>query len=169
MNLEHDMRRKRPAFCRAGLLGLMGLTLIGCQELAADRSVEETATVGKLSSPDPEAMAAMLEEIGIPVAGDLFMIPAGLDEEGCETFNPHSAGNPVKAALHYRQADGTFGIARDPAVCAVEMTAIGPDEDGCERYRAVPVNSDLPVQHEVVYYRTAEGTYSARKPEGSCG
>lgn len=122
-----------------------------------------------LASPESGAMEEKLREVAIPVGGDLFMIPAGLDEDGCEMFRPYATDNPVKTAIHYRQADGSFDIARDPAVCRVEMTPIGPDQDGCERYRAVPVNADLPVENEVVYYKTADGAYAARKPEDSCG
>ncbi|MDH3663123.1 MAG: hypothetical protein OEU92_24390 [Alphaproteobacteria bacterium] len=125
--------------------------------------------MAKLESPDSTTMEEKVRDVAIPVGDDLFMIPAGVDEDGCEMFRPHAADNPVKAAIHYRQADGSFGIARDPAVCKVEMTPIGPDEDGCERYRAVPVNADLPVEHEVVYYMTVEGAYAARKPSDRCG
>ena len=105
----------------------------------------------------------------IPVGEDLVMIPSGIDEDGCEMFRPRSANSPVKTAIHYRQADGGFGIARDPALCAVEMTAIGVDDEGCERYRAVPLNPELPpLAQEIVYYKTAEGRYLARKPRDAC-
>lgn len=118
---------------------------------------------------DRGAIVDHVRSTGIPVSDDLFMIPTGIDDEGCETFNPFSENNLVTTAVHHRQADGSFGIARDPAVCRVEMMAMGPDDTGCERYRAVPVNKDLLMENEVVYYRLADGGYSPRKPKSSCG
>lgn len=156
---------------KLGLLGLMGLALVGCQDVLSDRNAEGEASVEeKIRKLDSGGIEKKLPEMAIQVSDDLFMIPAGLDEDGCETFNPFSTSdNPVKTAIHFRQADGGFGIAHDPAVCKVEMTSMGPDEDGCERYRAVPVNADLPIDNEVIYYKTADGSYSASRPEDSCG
>ena len=151
------------------MVGLIGLALAGCQDFVGEHHDDGAAGVEKLESLDSGGLSARLREIAIQVGDDLYMIPTGLDEDACETFKPHSASNPVKAAIHYRQADGTFGIARDPGICKVEMTPIGPDQDGCERFRAVPVNADLTVGHEVVYYQEADGSFSPRKPETSCG
>lgn len=153
-----------------GLLGLMGLGLVGCHDLIGDRNAEGAAGVeDKVKKLNSGALSGKIPDVAIPVSDDLFMIPAGLDEDGCETFKPHSAGgNPVKTALYFRQADGGFGIARDAAVCKVELTSMGPDEDGCERYRAMPVNADLPMENEVIYYRKPDDSYSAWKPKESC-
>ncbi|MEM7041226.1 MAG: hypothetical protein AAF543_00300 [Pseudomonadota bacterium] len=144
----------------------MGLALAGCQDLVGNTN-DDGAQV--LESLDSGGLSDRLRKVAIQVGDDFFMIPTGLDEDGCETFKPHSANNPVKAAIYYRQADGTFGIARDPDICKVEMTSIGPDADGCERFRAVPVNADLPVEQEVIYYQAGDGGFSPRKPRASCG
>lgn len=167
----HPTPRECSLLAKMGLLGLMGLALAGCHEVIGDRNVEgETRVENKIKTLDRGVLAGKVPDAAIQVSDDLFMIPAGLDEEGCEMFKPHSAsGNPVKTAFYFRQADGGFGIARDPAVCKVEMTSMEPDEDGCERYRAVPVNADLPVENDVIYFRTADGGYSARKPLENCG
>lgn len=165
MTISH---RSHPASPRIGRLGLIALAmvgaLVGCQDLHVGHSGEGTGEVEKPERSDVRAKAGM-----IPVSDDLFMIPSGLDEDSCEMFRPFSANNPVKAAIHYRQADGSFGIARDPAVCQVEMASVGPDEGGCEHYRAVPVNADLPpLASEIVYYKSGDGRYSARKPTDDC-
>ncbi|MEM8948551.1 MAG: hypothetical protein AAGA21_13770 [Pseudomonadota bacterium] len=153
------------------MVGLLGLTLVGCQEMSEWRSAEGGGTVSaedKIQSLDG-GRDGTVPEMAIQVSDDLFMIPTGVDEDGCETFTPFSTSdNPVKTAVHFRQADGGFGIARDPDVCRVEMLAMEPDDDGCERYRAQPVNADLPVENEVIYYRTADDSYKAWKPKSSC-
>ena len=166
----HPKRRRHMSLPKLGLISLMGLSLAGCQELIGDRNGEGAASVeDKIRNVNKGAIEERIREVAIPVSDDLLMIPTGLDDDGCETFKPHSVGgNPVKTAIYYRQADGGFGIARDPAACKVEMTSMGPDQDGCERYRAVPISTDLPVEDEVIYYRTADGSYSASRPEDSC-
>ncbi len=166
----YAVRRKYRLLPKLGLLGLLGLSLAGCQDVIGDRNAEGAASVeDKIRNLNKGAIEERIKEVAIPVSDDLLMIPSGLDDDGCETFKPHSvSGNPVKTAIYYRQADGGFGIARDPAVCKVEMTSMGPDEDGCERYRAVPASSDLPVTYEVVYYGAADGGYSAVKPRENC-
>ena len=163
-------RRNHMSLTKLGLLGLMGLSLAGCQELIGDRNAEGAASVqDKIRNLNSGAIEERIKEVAIPVSEDLLMIPTGLDDQGCETFKPHSVGgNPVKTAIYYRQADGGFGIARDPAVCKVEMISMGPDDDGCERYRAVPIRADLILEIEVIYYRSADGGYSALKPKDSC-
>lgn len=149
---------------KAGWLGLMAVALAGCQDLVANPAGEEAAALTKSEHP-----RGPITSMSIRVGDDLFMIPSGPDDDGCEIFKPYSVHNPVKAAIHYRQADGSFGIARDPKVCRTEMKSIGPDEEGCERYRAVPINADLPpLAHQIVYYQASDGGYSARKPKDSC-
>ena len=103
----------------------------------------------------------------IQVGDDLYMLPKGIDEDGCEMFGPYSESNPTVTALQYRQADGGFDIAKDPAVCRVEMVSLGSDEDGCERYRAQPVNDALEAT-EVIYYQDADGRYVPHKPKADC-
>ncbi len=167
----HPTRRRFVLTPKLGLLGLMVLPLIGCQDMLGDGNTEGAASVeDKIRNLDSGLIEERVREVAIQVSDDLFMIPTGLDDDGCETFKPHSTGgNPVKTAIHFRQAEGGFGIAHDPAVCKVEMTSMGPDEDGCERYRAAPVNADLPLEDEIVYYKAADASFSALKPRGSCG
>ncbi|MGI9488760.1 MAG: hypothetical protein ACR2RF_23325 [Geminicoccaceae bacterium] len=166
----HPTRRHNMSLLKLGLLGLMGLSLAGCQELIGDRNTEGAANVeDKIRNLNSGAIEERIREVAIPVSDDLLMIPTGLDDDGCETFKPHSvSGNPVRTAIYYRQSDGGFGITRDPAVCKVEMISMGPDDDGCERYRAVPTRVDLVLENEVTYYRSADGGYSAMRPRDSC-
>ena len=102
---------------------------------------------------------------GVSVGNGVFMIPMGLDDVQCERFNPFSAKRPTKRAIHYRQADGRFDILRDPAVCKVNMVALGRDANGCETFRALPVNKNLPAI-DIVYYLHADGRYLAS--DSSC-
>ena len=165
------MPRDQQKHCKGGYLGtiLFGIAitgLMGCQDTTAGnerlKAVEKVPEV----NIDRGAIADQVKKLGIPVGADLYMIPAGIDDEGCETFNPFSEKNLVKTAIHYRQADGSFGIARDPAICKVDMVAMESEEDGPDRYRAVPVNADLPpLDVEIVYYKTSDGSYSANKPK----
>lgn len=125
--------------------------------------------MGDVKGYHRSAIADRFKDVGVQVGTDLYMVPTGIDDEGCEAFNPYSDKNPVNTALHFRQADGSFGIARDPSVCRVEMVAMEPDDDGCERYRAVPVSDDLPaLTTEIVYYKAADGSYSPHKPRNVC-
>ena len=167
----HSSRRHHLSLSRCGLIGLLGLTLVGCQEVGEWRSADGEGAVSvedKIKGLDG-GLEGKVPETAIQVSDDLFMIPTGLDDDGCETFKPFSTSdNPVKTAIHYRQADGGFGIARDPEVCSVEMVPIEPDDDGCERYRAQPVNADLPVENEVIYYRSADDGYKVWKPKSVC-
>jgi hypothetical protein len=155
------------------LLWLVALGLAGCQDSASGKRAtiekKDVLAVEQKRGFDRGQLVDNIKDNGIQVGDDLYMIPTGVDVEGCETFNAFSSTNPVPQAVHYRQADGSFGIAKDPAICRVELVGMGLDEDGCERYRAVPINKELPINEEVVYYMTAEGTYSARKPEARCG
>lgn len=145
---------------------LLGLT--GCFEsVKSDQTAAESKTIKERLSVDREALMTKRVATAIQVGDDLYMVPSGVDEQGCEMFNPFSNNSPSVKAIHYRQADGSFNIVRDPAVCKVEMVAIGLDEDGCERYQAQPVNPDLSPT-EVIYYRDADGRYMVYKPKPGC-
>lgn len=140
--------------------------MIGCQDVLDQ---EGSAPVGEVKGYDGSAIADRFKAIGVQVGADLYMVPTGIDDEGCEVFNPYSDKNPVNTALHFRQADGSFGIARDPAVCRVDMVAMAPDDDGCARYRAVPINGDLPpLTTEIIYHMSTDGSYSPQKPRNGC-
>lgn len=159
------MIRRRTASAPLLMLLLMMPALVACEAPATDNNSGGTwsSAVNKAEPEDKRRVAS------IRVGEDLVMIPSGIDDDGCEMFKPSSVNNVVKTAIHYRQADGGFGIARDPAICRVDMTSIGPDEEGCERYRAVPRNADLPsLDEEIVYFKAEDGRYLARKPRDGC-
>ena len=122
------------------------------------------STKEKLGGANP------LEKIldrAIQVSDNLYMIPKGVDEDGCEMFGPYSTSGSTATAIHYRQADGSFDIAKDPAVCKVDMVAIGTDPEGCEMYHARPINADLGAT-DVTYYRDADGHYVVHKTGSDC-
>jgi hypothetical protein len=149
------------------------LSVAGCYYETADRSASERsggATTVATSKPvDRDALHQRMMDVAIPVSDDYYMIPSGLDEDGCETFRPYSVNNPVKAAIHYRQADGGFGIVKDPAYCkVVEMVEADSDAEGCMRYRAELSGGAVSDGTEVPYYKTSDGNYSVRKPKLGC-
>ncbi|MGI9505494.1 MAG: hypothetical protein ACR2RE_20855 [Geminicoccaceae bacterium] len=157
------MTRRPTVFVQLMLLLLITPALMACEAPVAGNQGEWRSAVNKPESEDKRQTGS------IRVGDDLVMIPAGVDEDGCEMFKPRSANRVVKTAIHYRQADGSFGIARDPAICRVDMTSIGSDEEGCERYHAIPRNAGLPpLAEEIVYYKAADGRYLARKPRDGC-
>lgn len=159
------MIRRRTASTPLLMLLLMTLALVACEAPVTDNNSGSTwsSAVNKAEPEDKRRVAS------IRVGEDLVMIPSGIDDDGCEMFKPSSVNNVVKTAIHYRQADGGFGIARDPAICRVDMTSIGADEEGCERHRAVPRNADLPpLDEEITYFKAKDGRYLARKPRDGC-
>ena len=54
----------------------------------------------------------------IQVGEDRYMVPVDMDAGGCERFTPWSASAPVKTAIYYRKADGSFVLNREEAACA---------------------------------------------------
>ena len=53
----------------------------------------------------------------IQVGDDYYMVPAGTDAEGCQRFRPWSGNKPVKTAIYYRKADGSFTIGKQDSGC----------------------------------------------------
>jgi len=148
------------------------LILLGCSNISGGASQSTTASTGgtevaDLANLNRGDLIDKIAENGIQVGDDLYMIPNGIDDDGCETFGPFSKTNATVTAMHYRQADGSFSIAKDPAVCGVQMASLGTDESGCEMYQAQPVNGVLEPT-DVVYYRDADGRYLPNKPKTSC-
>lgn len=148
------------------------LLLLGCSD--ASNGLDQTATgateksaVTDITKLDRSDLMEKVLDKAIQVGDDLYMLPKGIDEEGCEMFGPYSETNPTATAIHYRQADGSFDIVKDPAVCKVDMVALGPDPDGCEMFQAQPVNSELEATR-VTYYRDADGRYVIHKPQSGC-
>ena len=68
----------------------------------------------------PAQESGMPQEVpagAIQVGDDYYMVRAGADAEGCERFRPWSASNPVKTAIYYRMADGTFTLHKEQTDC----------------------------------------------------
>ena len=158
-------REPRLSWHAFGLFCLASLALAACQDMAngGATGVNEARTL------DRDAIRSRLSAIAIRVGEDLYMIPSGLDDDGCEMFKPYSSRNPVKTAIHYRQADGGFGVAKEPAMCKVEMIAVDTDRSGCVRYRAQPVNGVVAVDEQVIYEKKTDGSYAVAKSDGACG
>ncbi|MDE0392497.1 MAG: hypothetical protein OXI57_10560 [Rhodospirillales bacterium] len=53
----------------------------------------------------------------IQVGEDHYMVPAGADSDGCPLFRPWSGSKPVKTALYYQKADGSFTIGKEQSAC----------------------------------------------------
>lgn len=157
----------RISFGAAGFLCLVGCTDIANSQDQSSTDAKEGSAVTDIKKLDRSVLLERSLDNAIQVGDDLYMLPKGIDDDGCEMFGPHSTKNATLTALHYRQADGSFNIARDPAICGVEMVAIGPDDDGCERYQAQPVNPALSPT-EVVYYQAADGRYVVYKSQSAC-
>lgn len=172
-----DHKRSVPIFSSIASLrviaGGCSLLLLGCSDLSggADQSstssTEVLPKVNKIKNLDRSGLVDKIAENAIQAGDDLYMIPNGIDDDGCEMFGPFSKNNPTVTAMYYRQADGGFNVTKDPASCRVEMVSLGTDDSGCEMYRAQPVNSDL-VATDVVYYQDSDGRYMPRKPQPSC-
>lgn len=170
-NLEMPRDKNREGKSKslgALLLGVAMMGLMGCEGAAIGQNGSTEAAVNKPVDIDPTDIANLYKKSGIEVGDGLYMIPTGIDSKGCEGFNPYSENGAVRTAIHYRQADGGFDIVRDAAVCQVEMVEMEPDEQGCQRYRAVPVNKDLPIQQEVVYYKADDGTFTPSRSKAGC-
>ena len=56
----------------------------------------------------------------IQIGDDYYMVPAGADGDGCPQFNPWSSRNPVRAAIYFRKADGSFTLYKEEADCAAD-------------------------------------------------
>lgn len=151
----------------AGLLLLLGCTDISTGPDQTNTGTTERSTVTDISKMDRNELMEKVLERAIQVGDDLYMIPKGIDEDGCEMFGPYSKANPTATAIYYRQADGSFNATKDLAVCRVDMVALGSDPDGCEMFRARPQNGDLEAV-DVTYYRGEDDRYVAHKPPSDC-
>ena len=54
----------------------------------------------------------------IQVGEDYYMVPVGADAGGCTQYAPWSGSNPVKTAIYYQKADGSFTLSKEEADCA---------------------------------------------------
>lgn len=125
-------------------------------------------SAGERVAPDPREGWTPSLSNAIQLGDNFYMLPKGIDEDGCEIFGPYSKGGMTVTALYHRQADGGFDIAKDPAICRVEMISIGAEVAGCEMYRAEPVNRDLDAL-DITYMRSADGRYVVYRAKADCG
>ncbi|MGH1483041.1 MAG: hypothetical protein ACRBM6_30765 [Geminicoccales bacterium] len=170
-----DGNHRRPLLTARLAISAAGLMLLlGCNDTAGGagqyaESPREGSAVplkGKVDARASGALDSILDK-AIQVGEGKYMLPKGIDEDGCEMFGAYSTSGPSVTAIQYRQADGGFDIAKDPAVCRVDMVAIGTDPSGCEMYRAKPINADLSTT-DVTYFRDADGRYVVHQTGRSC-
>ena len=63
------------------------------------------------------AEGAEIPEGALPVEDDVYMVPAGKDAGGCETFTLWSPTKAVIMVIHYRDGKGGFTPDRSKADC----------------------------------------------------
>jgi hypothetical protein len=61
--------------------------------------------------------AADIPEGAIKVRDDYYMLPAGVDDNGCRMFTPFAPGMMTDQAIRFRRADGSFTLSREEAAC----------------------------------------------------
>ncbi len=70
--------------------------------------------------PDTTATTSQAEGIpanAIPVGDDLYMVPTGSDDSGCQMYRKYSPNMAVVAAIFYRGTDGTFVMDKGKSDC----------------------------------------------------
>lgn len=102
---------KRFSLHRSGVLLVFGLLIQAC------------ATDGPGSWPKSDVAtsrraAAEIPKGAIPVGQELYQVPIGLDDEGCQMFRMYSPTRLVAQAIYYRDASGGFTMNRQAAACA---------------------------------------------------
>ena len=58
-----------------------------------------------------------IPEGAIPIGEELYMVPAGIDREGCAQFTAWSATKAVLQVIYYRDRNGAFTTDRTKANC----------------------------------------------------
>ncbi len=103
-NTYANLRRALGAlWLRSACMGLLSAAVLtGCPTAGPER---------------PEAVGDAVPEGAIPVTPDLYMLPMGVDDDGCPIFQPWSPTLMVVQALHWRTADGAFTLDRESAAC----------------------------------------------------
>ena len=89
-----------PVKVRFSILAIMFLA-VGCQ-------------------PDTKVRTSPAEGIpanAIVVGDDLYMVPVGSDDNGCQMYRTFSLNNAVVAAMFFRTADGKFVIDKNKSNC----------------------------------------------------
>lgn len=156
-------------FVTKGLTTVTGLAvLLGATACTPAPTREgEPLRVEKREGMPTSAAEVALPPGAIKVSERLYMVPIGIDVDGCEQFSAYPAdGGMTKQAIHYRRPDGSFSLDKDSATCRVEVVALGPDAAGCAQFRAEPAAGLAPTG--VTYYQAKAGGYVARKPEAGC-
>ena len=77
-----------------------------------------------LSSACSSAGNQALPPDAVRVGDDYFMVPVGVDEQGCRQFTPWSSSRPVPTAIYYRKADGEYTLYRSDTNCSGESDAL---------------------------------------------
>jgi hypothetical protein len=65
----------------------------------------------------PGDLAQDIPEGAIKVRGNYYMLPAGVDDDGCRMFTPYAPGMMTDQAIRFRRADGSFTMSREEAAC----------------------------------------------------
>ena len=117
--LEIALRRK--TVC-SRLAALMAATLVfaacgksGDGSSGQDKSEEKMAP--QSNGPGPGGGPASVPEGAIPIGEDLYMVPAGRDNDGCEQFTAWSSTKAVAQVIYYRARSGGFTTSRGQADC----------------------------------------------------
>lgn len=66
----------------------------------------------------PGGGPASVPEGAIPIGEDLYMVPAGRDNDGCEQFTAWSSTKAVAQVIYYRARSGGFTTSRSQADCS---------------------------------------------------
>lgn len=69
------------------------------------------------NGPGPGGGPASVPEGAIPIGEDLYMVPAGRDNDGCEQFTAWSSTKAVAQVIYYRARSGGFTTSRGQADC----------------------------------------------------
>jgi hypothetical protein len=146
----------RPARASRLVSLLLGAALAACVAPGGEQGSGMMATDQNATLP-PGAIAA---------GERLYMVPVGVDTDGCEQFTPFSSGGMTNQAIHYRLPDGSFVLAKDPAACRVEMVPLPPSVDGCARFQARPAAGLTPTA--VAYRPALAGGYVVIREEAAC-
>ena len=107
-------QRQRSVRVSKRLSRFAGIVIVGfALALGGCAGVKETMQYGDESDLTQQPPADAIQ-----VGDDYYMVPAGTDSDGCQLFRPWSGSNPVKTALYYQKADGSFMIGKEEAGCA---------------------------------------------------
>jgi hypothetical protein len=58
-----------------------------------------------------------IPEGAIKVRDGYYMVPVGVDDDGCAMFSAYAPGMMTDQAIRFRRADGTFTVNKEEAAC----------------------------------------------------